>query len=426
MASIKSSARTPVPATPGKRGKAFYGWWVVAGLVVIGAAGPMGRYGMTSFFPFISEDLGWSRSLIGSGQSLALWLYAAFVLLSGWMCDHLGGRKTFLIGGFISLVGWLLVSTMRTPWQLYLYYGLIMAVAVSMTHAVPLNATATKWFRRRAGLATGIVSAAFGLGMAVVIPTMVSVAAWIGWRQTSVLSGIIFGLLIMAVAYFVIRDTPESMGLNPDGDETGAVGKPGDRLRRDSVSSKAALKTSAFWLLFASYAISNLPLQGILAHLVVWGVDVGMPQAAAGALVAAMSLPSIATKVGGGWLGDRLGKKRVIILFQVICSALFLWAWAYIKNGSDLTVFSILFGFMYAAPIALFAPYLGELYGRANIGFLFGVLTMGMGLVAGSGPLVFGSIYDRFGSYGWASLLSVLCYVIASVAVALVRTPKTS
>jgi len=88
---------------------------------------------MAAFFPFISSDMEWSRLTIGLAQSLSLWAYAFFVLLSGRMTDRLGSRKTIFLGGLLCLGGWILLSTVQSLWQLYLYYGLIMALAVSMT-----------------------------------------------------------------------------------------------------------------------------------------------------------------------------------------------------------------------------------------------------------------------------------------------------
>jgi len=134
------------------RDRVFYGWWVVIVLAVIEMFGSMGRYSMTAFFPFLSSEFGWPRSLIGSAQSMNLWVYGLIVPLSGWTVDHIGSRKTFFLGGFLSLIGWILLSTMKVPWQLYAYYGLLMGLVVSMIHMVPIQATANKWFKKRAGL----------------------------------------------------------------------------------------------------------------------------------------------------------------------------------------------------------------------------------------------------------------------------------
>ena len=88
----------------------FYGWWVVIALFGVGMVGSMIRYSMTAFFPFISSELGWSRSIIGSAQTLTMLAYALFVPLVGWMLDRIGARKTIFIGGLINLGGWILVS----------------------------------------------------------------------------------------------------------------------------------------------------------------------------------------------------------------------------------------------------------------------------------------------------------------------------
>jgi MFS family permease len=81
-----------------------------------------------------------------------LWVYGLIVPFSGWTVDHIGGRKTFFIGGGVFLVSWILLSTINAPWKLYIFYGLIMGITVSMNHMVPIQATANKWFRKRAGL----------------------------------------------------------------------------------------------------------------------------------------------------------------------------------------------------------------------------------------------------------------------------------
>ena len=54
----------------------------------------MTRYSITAFFPILSEEFGWSRSLIGTAQSISLWVYSFFSILTGLMIDRIGGRKT--------------------------------------------------------------------------------------------------------------------------------------------------------------------------------------------------------------------------------------------------------------------------------------------------------------------------------------------
>jgi MFS family permease len=407
------------------KGKAgvYYGWWVVIALLMIEAVGPMGRYSMAAFFPFIWNELGWSRSLVGSAQTMSLWVYALLVPLSGWMVDRIGTRRTLTIGGLLFLISWILLSTMKIPCQLYIYYGFIMGLAVGMCTMVPIQAAANKWFRKRAGLVTGLTSAAFGIGVSLFVPLVTNMASILGWRTTSVLWGVGSAMLIVGLSLFVIRDTPESMGVGLDGDDLAAVPLVGGRAE-ESVTPEKALKTSAFWLLFSAYSLLGIPLQGLLAHLVMWGVDLGTSKAVAGVFITAMFFPSIASKIGGGWLGDKLGRKKIMVVSQLACLCIMLWGWQGVHSSRLLTVFAVVMGLSYGIPMGLFTPYLADFFGRNNVGSLFGFVTLGHGVIGGCGPLLWGYIFDLYGEYNAACLVSAACYGGVVLALCFIKSGK--
>jgi len=404
-----------------KRRKIFYGWWVVIALFVVGMLGPLARNCMAAFFPFIASELEWSRSTIGLAQSLSMWMYAFFVLLSGRMTDRIGSRKTILLGGLLCLGGWILLSTVGSLWQLYLYYGVIMALAVSMTHFVPIQATARKWFIKRAGLATGIIVAAHSVGVSIFIPLLTLMSSSFGWRSTSMICAFAFGITIMLVAFFIIRDAPESIGLHPDNEQPASTSNNNQGVIEKSWAVKEAMKTPQLWLLFIVYGVSGIPWQGLLAHLVMWGVDLGSTMAAAGVFLTAMMIPSIISGVGGGWLGDRYNKQRIIAISYASCLLIMLWGWQGIHTSQHLIIFALLMGISAGFPIGLYTPLLGDLFGRANVGSLFGILTLGHSLIGGCGPLLWGKLFEISGSYNSVCVVSAGCYAIAVLAAYLVR-----
>ena len=409
-----------------KRRKIFYGWWVIIALFVVGMLGPLARNCIAAFFPFITSELEWSRSTIGLAQSLSMWAYALLVLLSGRMTDRLGSRKTILLGGLSCLGGWILLSTVSSLWQLYFYYGIIMAIAVSMTHFVPIQATARKWFIKRAGLATGITVAAHSVGVSVFIPLLTMMSSTIGWRNTSMICAFAFGITIMLVALLIIRDTPESIGLHPDNERLTLTSSNSREVFEESWAVKEAMKTPQLWLLFIVYGVVGIPWQGLLAHLVMWGVDMGSTMAAAGIFLTAMMLPSIISKIGGGWLGDRYRKQRIIAISYLFCLLVMLWGWHGIHTAQHLLIFAFLTGIGAGFPIGLYTPLLGDLFGRANVGSLFAILTLGHSLIGGSGPLLWGRLFEISGSYNLTCAVAVGCYAIAALAAYLVRpTTKT-
>jgi MFS family permease len=407
-----------------KKQPIFYGWWIVVGLFVIDAVAGLGRYNLAAFLPFIMSELGWSRETISLAQSLAIWLYALFVLLSGALVDRIGSRKTFLIGGAITILGWVLFSTTQSPWQMYLYYGVLLALAVGMTHYVPVMATTRKWFRKRAGLVAGIAGSAWAVGNAIFVPVMTGLADSHGWRYTSLILGICFGAIIILCALFIIRDTPESMGLCPDGE---ASPPPLNCAASVEVSwdIKRALKTSQFLLLFISYSVYNIGLNGIIAHAVAWGTDLGCPEATAGIFSTALAVPWIFGCVAGGWLGDKYGKGRVMPIGLMIATAAMLYGWLGVHTQQGLIALSIGVGLGTGLQVPLYVPLLGDLFGRARVGSLFGILTFGYGLIGGWGPLIWATLREATGYYNAAALVSVVCYAIAAVALFLVRPMRT-
>ena len=394
---------------------------MVCALFIVGMLGPMGRYSITAFFPFISSDLGWSRSEIGLAQSLTLWTYSLFVILSGLMIDRIGSRRTIVIGGLLCLSSWILLSTVKSLWQLYVYYGLVMALAVSMTHYVPTQATVRKWFRSRSGLASGILASAFALGCIIFMPLLTWMSDTSGWRSASLVCAFAFSIPITLLAYFVIRDSPESMGLRPDGENVPHPSLNKHEVIKKDLAVSDVLRTSQFWLLFTTYSMIGMVMNGLFAHIVMWGVDLGSPLAVAGFFVTLITAPSIVAKVCGGWLGDKYGKREVMIISSSVCLLIMLGAWRTIHSAQQLRIFSLIMGIGYGLPTGLFAPYLGDLFGRANVGSSFGILTMGWGLIGGWGPTIWSVIFDKTGCYNMACLISAGCYAFALVAVLLIR-----
>lgn len=381
----------------------------------------MARYSITAFFPAISTELGWSRSEIGLSQSFNLWVYSLFAILAGWMVDRMGGRKTIFFGGLWCLIGWLLLSTVTSPWQLYIYFGLFMAMATSTTHLVPTQATSRKWFIRRAGLAGGIIGSAFAVGNAIFIPLITSTSSVFGWRTVSVVSAFAFSVPILLLAYLVIRDTPESMGQHPDGVTYPLSTSTEQKAINPSWNVKDALKTPQLWLLFITYGLSGIVVNAMQAHIVVWAVDLGSTAAASGLFATLLNAPSIVARVGGGWLGDRYGKRRMMIIGALFSMLVMLFGWKVIRTQDQLLIFAPVLGIGTSLATSLFAPYLGDLFGRERVGSLFAVLTVGWGLIGGFGPIIWGIIFDTAGSYGPALLVSAVCFAIALMALLLIR-----
>jgi MFS family permease len=398
--------------------KVFYGWWVVVALFFVGMLGPMGRYTITAFGPYIHEELGWSATSIGLALTLSLWVYAFASIPVGWLIDRIGSRRIVLMGGCLLLVGLWGFSSVSYLWQLYLTLGVIVGLGVSMTHFLTTQSTARKWFTKRAGLAGGILTAAFWIGSGTLSPLLTSLANITSWRTASVIYALSAGIIIVLLAIFVIRDTPESMGLSPDGEPVPSIDERGNVPPKEITwNTKEALGTSSFWMIFLGYSLIGIPGQGLLGHLVLWGVKLGSPKATAGLFLSAFALTLAVTSVLGGWLADKFGKRQVLMISYGLSALVSVACWRFVQTPHSLMLLIALFGLAYgiAAGPSLWAAHVGDVFGRGSVGKLFGILTYGYGLIGGSGPLIWGRVYDITGAYNLACLLSGICLVLVVI-----------
>lgn len=377
--------------------------------------GPMARYTITAFGPFINDEMGWGATSIGLALSLNLWAYAFSSIPVGWLVDRIGSRRILIMGAILLLVGLWWFSRVHILWQFYLTAGLIVGIGVSMTHFLVTQSTARKWFTKKAGLAGCILTAAFWIGSGTLSPLLTGMGNDLGWREACLIYGLGVSITIVILALLVVRDTPESIGLLPDGATASTqAASAGNTAQEISWNTAEALRTRSFWLILVGYALVGIPGQGLLGHLILWGVKLGWPKATAGVFLSAFTLTLAFTSIPGGWLADRLGKKQVLIISYGLAAILSILCWVFARSAGSLMVLMAVFGTVYgiSAGPGLWSAYVGDVFGRASVGRLFGIMTLGYGLVGGSGPLLWGWVYDVTGRYNPACLLSGLCFVL--------------
>jgi predicted MFS family arabinose efflux permease len=142
---------------------------------------------------------------------------------------------------------------------------------------------------------------------------------------------------------------------------------------------------------------------------------------AAAAMLGLSGATSIAGRIGSGLLADRFGGKRALVgmlTFQAVTLS------TYLAAAGELPLFlaSMVFGMAYGGAMPLYALVAREFFGERVIGTAFGgiffISTIGMGLGAVAGGLVF----DQLGSY-WSLHLASTVVGMAAVVTALALRP---
>jgi MFS family permease len=188
---------------------------------------------------------------------------------------------------------------------------------------------------------------------------------------------------------------------------------------------KEAMKTPQFWLWTLSYGLIPGVLLGTMQNLTTIGISYGYDAAAVGILMAYFQVTSIIGRLLGGPIGDRIGK-RLLMLICIVISALALFAaYAMLKDVLGMNIFVMIFGLFIMPPIILLPPLLGDMYGRLNMGKIMGFSGMFTTAIVGLCPLIAGMIKSMTGTYNMWLLLSGIFLAVVFVCVFLMRPTAT-
>ncbi|HWH76328.1 MAG TPA: MFS transporter, partial [Candidatus Binatus sp.] len=209
----------------------FYGWYIVAvGFLANVASSFALASTMSIFLKPLTADLGISRgvfSLLRSGEGI---IAASIAPLVGTLVDRYGGRWLMVIGTTIVAIGYFLLTHVESFAQFAAIRLTFVTLGDSMMGYMVVNVIIAQWFMRQRSRALAFSS--MGVGFAKVC--MPVLAAWLiltlGWRQTWLVFGFITLVLLVVPALLVIRRSPESLGLLPDGAaETISAGDSGSK-----------------------------------------------------------------------------------------------------------------------------------------------------------------------------------------------------
>ena len=397
------------------KSKYFYGYNIVAaGFAIQGVSiGALFAYGV--FFKEFQAEFGWSRATISGASSLAFLVMGAVGILAGRLNDRIGPKILITVAGVSLGMGYLLMSYMQAPWQLFLLYGLLVGIGYS-THDVITLSTVARWFVKRRGMMSGIVKVGTGCGQLCVPLIATALIAVFGWRTSCFTIGAAALAALVAVAQLMRRD-PRGMGLMPDGDNgapAGTVILPDE----GGLTLREAARTRQFWTLcVAEFTIFSCLLT-IIVHIVPHARDLGLPPAAAAGVLATIGGVSMLGRFTMGAVNDGIGGRRSLMTcFLILIVGL---VWLQLSTGAwMLFFFAAIYGFAHGGLFTVISPTVAELFGTGSHGLLFGLVLFSGTLGGAAGPLMAGGIFDLTGSY---RLVFIVLTALALVGAALVFT----
>ncbi len=423
------------PVASGRPAGFHYAWVVVAMTFVILLVSAGVRAVPAVLMLPLEQEFGWLRTTTSAALSVNILLYGMTGPFAGSLMARVGVRRVVLSALALLACGAAIAPFIRQSWQLMALWGLGIGVGTGLVAVVLAATVVNRWFVARRGTVLGVLTASASTGQLVFLPMLASVTAKWGWRTAVLLvAGIVAALIPLAA--WLLRESPESMGLRPYGAELApATVDEGDNVAtrepetaRESLGALAVLRDAAttrnFWILFFTFFICGASTNGLIgAHLIPAAHDHGIPETRAASLLALMGLCDRVGTTAAGWMSDRWDSRYLLGAYYGLrgLSLLFL-PFALAGTSPSLFAFAVWYGLDWIATVPPTLRLANEAFGRTRAPIVFGWIGGGHQLGAASIAMIAGALRVSTGRYDWAFLGSgVLCLCAAALALAFRR-----
>ncbi|MBN2026961.1 MAG: MFS transporter [Actinobacteria bacterium] len=400
------------------RQKLYYGWVVVGVAFMVMFVNYGVRATQTVLIKGFSEDLDIGRGAASLPFTICVLVYAFLAPVTGRLVDRYGPRWVMVGGALISGVGLWMCSRSQSLFALVFFFGIVFGIGGNGIGLVPSNTSVTMWFRRRLGLALGIATMGIGFGT-MILPRLTGVvqSQW-DWRASFQFLGYV-AIALTIPAFFLLR--PKEKPSDDEGESAAGEQPATPASFPGGLTLREAMRTSSFWLLFMGFVLIVIAMYGVMVHLVPYATDHGISKSWAEWSIVVYGATSIAGRFFFGRLSDHTQEKKNALYPACAVLLVSVGILIFVREVWSLMVFAAIFGFGYAAYGPVIPAVCAEVFGKANMGAIFGAVTTGGALGGAAGPVITGLIYDLSESYFWAWVLALACVVVSTVLFARVR-----
>ncbi len=392
--------------------KPFYGWAVVvAATLATFCSGPGQSFVFSIFVDPILADTGISRVYLSTLYAFGTGVSAAMVVLVARLVDRFGSR---LMLGAVALalgIACIAMSFATGPATLFLGFAALRALGQG---SLPVTATVltAQWFVRRRGRAMSIVVLGLAVSNAVLPPAVQSLVSSVGWREAYVALGVMVWVLLIPAALLIVRNRPEAVGLNPDGDPEPAA-ELTESLSGTDEGRRRVLLSPNFWLLAVPLAAVPFVVTALVFHQISILGEHGLGPVAAG-IFAAFAAAAASSTLLSGFLTERLGPRKPLLLSQgLLLVALIILQ--FVSTPLTAVLYAVVLGAASGMQGVVAGVIWAHYYGRHSLGKIQGPATMVMISAAALAPLPLAAFRQFFGNYSLGLTFMVAIPILCAV-----------
>ena len=328
-----------------------------------------------------------------TGRGNSSLIYGTFMIgfalgggVMGRLADRMGIMIPALIGSLALPAGFYLAAHASSILEISLAFSLLCGFLGSSFSMAPLIADISHWFNRRRGLAVGIAFSGSYVAGAIWPPILQRMFDAQGWRE-SFIDLALLTLILMALLSLMLYPRP------PTNEQLPTAGSANSNLTKSSISA-GTLQSLICLAGFGCCVAMAMPQ----IHIVPYVMDLGHPAIRGAEMLGLMLGFGVISRVGSGWLSDRIGGLATLLLGSALQLAVLI---AFLTGNSLVFLYgiSIAFGLSQGGIVPSYTIILRAFFPpkqagwRISTSFLFTVAGMAFG------GWIAGVLYDLTGSY---------------------------
>ena len=330
---------------------------------------------------------------LGTGRGNSSLIYGSFMIgfalggvFMGRLADRMGIMIPALIGSLALPAGFYLAAHASSILEICLAFSLLCGFLGSSFSMAPLIADISHWFNRRRGLAVGIAFSGSYVAGAIWPPILQRMFDAQGWRESFVDLALLT-LILMALLSLLLY--PRS----PINEQLPTASSANSNLTNSAISA-GTLQSLIYLAGFGCCVAMAMPQ----VHIVPYVMDLGHPAIRGAEMLGLMLGFGVISRVGSGWLSDRIGGLATLVLGSALQVAVLI---AFLTGNSLVFLYgiSIAFGLSQGGIVPSYTIILRAFFPpkqagwRISTSFLFTVAGMAFG------GWIAGLLYDLTGSY---------------------------
>jgi MFS family permease len=382
-----------------------YAWLRLWTAVALSTIGGVGMWSVVVALPAIQADFGIDRAAASLPYTLGMIGFAGGGVLTGRLADRYGIAVPVVLGTLMLSLGYVASGMAPTLWLVALAQGALIGVGCSATFG-PLMADISHWFERRRGIAVAIAASGNYVAGTVWPPVVQHFITGYGWRATHVGIGL-FCLVTMLPLVLLMRRTIATQG--------SGTAQAVEAARRQAELPMSPMTLQVLLCIAGVACCVAMAMPQV--HIVAYCGDLGYGVARGAEMLSLMLGFGIISRVGSGFIADRIGGVRTLLLGSVL-QGVALVLYTLFDGLTSLYVISALFGLFQGGIVPSYAIIVREYFPPKEAGTRLGLVLMATLLGMALGGWMSGAIFDLTGSYR-AAFLNGIAFNLVNVSIML-------